>query len=137
MKELMLSLLTWVGANTSYQVDVALPNLAMVTEHNMCAVYGVNNKSQCDALKLRGFYNKASTIYMRMDFDLHDPHHQSQLLHELIHYIQWANGRDESECLGHLELEAYDLQDRWREERDLAPVLADFNRLMLEVSCSA
>jgi len=38
---------------------------------------------------------------------------------------------------GHLELEAYQLQDNWREINGLSPMLAGFNELMLEASCSA
>ena len=137
MTELMISLMAWLGTHSAYGTEVHLPNIAMLPQHNMCRIYGVDDKARCDALGLKGFYDKRLTIYMRMDFDPENMHHQSQLLHELVHYLQWSSGEADEHCLGHLELEAYELQDAWRVEQGLQPVLADFNRLMLEISCSA
>lgn len=137
MSELMLSLLVWIGGNTDYNTDLDLPNVSLVTQHNLCRLYGVDHKQRCDDLGLKGFYNKELTIYLGTEFDPADPHHQSRLLHELVHYVQWSNGKGDSECMGNLEVEAYDLQDAWRAARSMAPVLADFNRFMLEISCSA
>ena len=137
MNELMLAFLVWIGDKTTYNTEINLPNIVITNEYNMCAVYGINHKQRCESRKLRGFFNKELSIYLRSDFDVTNPHHQSQLLHELIHYVQFQNMDDDNYCLGLIELEAYDLQDKWRHEKGLQPVLADFNRLMLEASCSA
>ena len=137
MNEVMLSLLMWIGANSSYDTQLNLPNIVITEEQNMCALYGINNRQRCKDMKLRGFYDKRMSIYLRPDFELDNPHHQSQLLHELIHYVQLHNRDNKDYCLGLLELEAYDLQDKWRNRLGLKPVLGDFNRLMLEASCSA
>ena len=137
MKELVLSMLTWIGGNTSYDVNLVLPNLVFTTQHNMCAQYGIKQKGNCDASGLKGFYNKDMTIYLRTDFDPNNPHHQSRLLHELVHYVQWQNGQNDKECLGLLEVEAYDIQDQWRGTQGLKPVLAEFDRIMLGASCDA
>ncbi len=137
MTELVLTLLIWIGSNSSYEAPVNLPNLVFTNEHNMCAMYGINQKKRCEDMRLRGFFDKKLSIFMRDDFDLNNPHHQSQLLHELVHYVQFKNMKDTHYCLGSLELEAYDLQDKWRSRHGLQPVLADFNRLMLEASCSS
>ena len=137
MNEIMLSFLVWIGANTSHNTNLNLPNIVMTNQHNMCANYGINHKQRCEAMRLKGFFNKELSIYLRPDFDENNPHHLSQLLHELVHYVQFQNMKTEHYCLGALEVEAYDLQDRWRKNNGLQPVLADFNRLMLEASCDS
>jgi len=91
MNELMLSLLVWIGANSSYPIGRQLPNIVFTEPYNMCAVYGISQKQRCKDMKLKGFYNKRLSIYLRPDFDINNPHHQSQLLHELIHYVQFRN----------------------------------------------
>ena len=105
-------------------------------QSNLCQHYGIHQKHRCQAQRLAGFFDKNITIYMRVSYDLDDPHHQSQLLHELVHYVQWENRQaDDHYCLGLIELEAYELQDKWRVKNGLQPLLSDFNRLMLEASC--
>ena len=137
MNELMLSFLIWIGANSSYDARQSLPNIVITDEYNMCARYGINNKQRCEGMRLKGFFNKKLSIYLRPDFDINNPHHQSQLLHELVHYVQFSNIGKNDYCLGQLELEAYDLQDKWRSGHGLQPVLGDFNRMMLAASCEA
>lgn len=137
MKEVLISLLAWIGANTSYDVDVNLPNIAMTDRYNICVLYGIKSRGQCDAAKLQGFYNKAYTIHLRSEFDVDDPNDQSRLLHELIHYVQWSNHQQKNTCLGRLEVEAYELQDVWRVSHQLVAILDPFKKLMLEASCDA
>ena len=137
MHEVLIGMLAWIGSHTGYVTTLELPNVVMTTQHNMCAVYGIDSKSRCDDSRLRGFYDKNVTIYMHVGFDTSDHHARSQLLHELVHYVQWANQSNAGKCLGHLELEAYDLQDKWRSQHELKPTLSEFNRLMLEASCDA
>lgn len=138
MNELMLSLLLWIGDHSGYDTLLTQPNLVRIEQHNLCQHYGIHHKQRCHDQRLAGFFDKNMTIYMRLSYDLNDTHHQSQLLHELVHYVQWANKQPgEQYCLGRMELEAYDLQDRWRVQQGLQPVLSDFNRIMLEASCEA
>lgn len=135
MNELILILLGWISTHTDYNTEISYPNVVMTVQHNMCANYGINNKSRCDDSHMQGFYNKKDTIYLRTDFEDSDPVDQSRLLHELIHYVQWKNDSHVNTCLGHLELEAYKLQDKWRKQIGLAPVLSDFNAIFLQASC--
>lgn len=137
MSELIIALFAWIAANTSYDVDVPQPNIVLTTKHNICQLYGINDYDNCAASGLRGFYNKGLTIYLGTDFNIHDEHSVSGLLHELTHYIQYQNHVHDHTCLGHLELEAYTLQDNWREQQGLEPVLDVFNRILLGDSCSA
>lgn len=135
MEGLIFALLAWIGANSELDTDVVLPNVVFTTQHNMCALYGIDNKRACDSAKLKGFYDKNVTVYLRSDFDADDPSDQSRLLHELVHYVQWMNQSDQAYCLGQLELEAYALQDKWRAAYGLDPSISEFKRIMLAASC--
>ncbi len=137
MQELLLSFLVWIGANTDYNVDIPLPNVAFTDTYNVCAVYGIQDKGQCQAAKLFGFYNKQTTIYLKNSYKTNNKIDHSNLMHELIHYVQWANGKHQHTCLGHLELEAYQMQDRWLVENNLQKRLDPFKAVMLEASCDA
>ncbi len=137
MAELILSLLLWIGANSNYDVDFPQPIVVMTTQHNMCQLFGIDDMFSCDVSGLKGFYNEDVTIYLGTDFDINNFHHVSRLLHELVHYVQYKNGVGDGMCRGNLEVEAYDIQDKWRKTKGLEPVLAEFNRLMLEANCSA
>lgn len=136
MAELILSLIVWIGANSEYDVDFPQPIVVMTTQHNMCELFGISDKFRCEVSGLKGFYNEDMTIYLGTDFNPENSHHVSRLLHELVHYVQYQNGEGYL-CRGNLEVDAYDLQDKWRKDKGLEPVLAEFNRLMLEANCSA
>lgn len=137
MAEVIMALLMWIGANSEYDVEFPQPIVVMTTQGNMCQQFGINDKFRCEISGLKGFYNEKETIYLGTDFDPKDSHHVSRLLHELVHYVQYKNGKGKSRCRGEVEVEAYDLQDKWRETKGLQPILAEFNRLMLQASCSA
>ena len=135
MNELIFALLTWIGNHTDYEVKLNLPNIVLTEKYNMCTQYGISQKTNCDASGLMGFYNKKVTIYLHDDFNFHESIDASRLVHELVHYVQWKNGEQKRRCLGHLELEAYELQDLWRAQQGLEPVADDFKKIMLAASC--
>ena len=137
MAEIIFSLLFWIGANTEYDTNFPQPIVVMTTEGNMCEQFGINDKFRCEVSGLKGFYDEEQTIYLGTDFNPMNNHHISRLLHELVHYVQYKNGRGTGTCRGDIEVEAYDLQDKWRKTKGLEPILAEFNRLMLKASCSA
>lgn len=137
MDALLFSLLAWLELNTDYDTRVGLPNIVVTEQGNMCHTYGIAEKGTCQTTKLKGFYNKNLTIYLHAEFNPQDLNHQSRLLHELVHYIQWNNGRDQGECWGHLEAEAYQLQDRWRADHNVAVVTDPFKLIMLEATCDS
>jgi len=137
MQDLMVILLIWIGANSGYDVDLVLPNITLTNTYNICANYGIANKGQCEAAKLKAFYDKDLTIYLPIEFDPQDMADRSRLIHELVHYVQWANNKQKTTCLGHLEVEAYELQDQWRVAHHLNESLDPFRKIMLEASCDA
>lgn len=137
MFTLMTALLTWIGAHSPYGGNLPLPNVVFLERYAVCAAYGISGQGNCNASGLYGFYDRDLTIYLRAGFDPSDPSDQSRLLHELVHYLQWASGRNRESCRGRLEVEAHDLQDAWRAERGLAPTLDVFRRILLNASCDA
>ena len=61
---------------------------------------------------------ETKTIILREGFDINTVHDKSILLHELAHHLQYQNYKNENAaCLGELEREAYDLQDKWLKEK--------------------
>jgi len=137
MDVLLLSLIGWINLYTDYETVVDLPNIVITEQANLCQNYGINNPGICKATRLNGFYDKQLTIYLHPEFDPQNPADQSRLMHELVHYIQWHNGKQETHCWGHLEAEAYTLQDEWRWHNDLAQRTDPFKLIMLEAACDA
>ena len=137
MDALLLSLLAWLNLYTEYDTNIDLPNIVITEQANMCQSYGILDAGTCEATKLKGFYDKKLTIYLHPDFNPHNPLDQSRLLHELVHYVQWYNGRDQGECWGKLEVEAYNLQDEWRFMHDIIGDTDPFKLVMLEAACDA
>jgi len=135
MHELLLSLLLWIGANSDYNVDLTLPNVTLTEPYNLCANYGIRNKGQCDAAQLVGFYDKKFTIYLPIGFQTENAKHRSRLIHELVHYVQWANNVHRNTCLGMLEVEAYELQHQWGKPHHLNNPLDPLKEILLLSSC--
>jgi hypothetical protein len=135
MDAIILSLLGWLNLYTEYDTRVALPNIVITEQANMCQSYGIMDAGTCQATKLKGFYDRRVTIYLHADFDPHDPQDQSRLLHELVHYVQWHNGINDTECWGALEVEAYNLQDEWRILHGMSNITDPFKLVMLEAAC--
>lgn len=135
MQDILAGFLLWIGSQTGYNVDISLPNVSLTEPQNLCLNYGINNKGQCEAARLQGFYNKKYTIYLKHRFNLNNHSDRSNLMHELVHYVQWSNQQQKNTCLGHLEVEAYTLQDQWRHGFNLAAVLDPFRKILLEASC--
>lgn len=135
MQDIIIGVLAWIGSQTTYNVDLQLPNLSFTEPANICVNYGINKKGACQASRLTAFYNKRSTIYLPLSFNKDSKEDQSKLVHELVHYVQWENNKDKSECMGNLEVEAYELQEKWRLSQNLEAALDPFKTIMLAASC--
>lgn len=135
MNELLLALLTWLNTGSEYRIGADPPNIRLEDPYELCLAYGITGRGACEAAGLAAFYDKRLTIYLRNDFDANDRNDQAGLLHELVHYAQWANGKSRTACLGALEAEAYELQAKWRGEQGLEPGLDGFKQLLLTASC--
>lgn len=136
MADIMFSLLLWIGDHSQHDIYLRLPNVSQVEQSSICQQYGINTKTECDNRSLIGFYDMDLTIYLPLNYSPETLHQQSQLLHELVHFIQWENmNENESYCLGEKEYEAYQLQNLWRGQNGLEPVSDGFTLMMLAASC--
>jgi len=135
MNDLLIIMMVWLGAHTPYNTNISLPNIIKTEHTNLCQNYGQLTNEQCKSAQLVGFYNKHHTIYLNHEFNYSTPKDQARLMHELVHYVQWANGKQKVTCLGHLEVEAYEIQDLWRAKNKLASSLDPFKKILLEASC--
>tara|TARA_E500000178_G_scaffold351482_1_gene412665 strand:+ start:2285 stop:2716 length:432 start_codon:yes stop_codon:yes gene_type:complete len=114
MKELIISLLLWIGAETNYNVDVAQPEIKMMSqtalEHKF---YG--HKKPANGT-LHAFYDpKTDIIYLNENFDRFNAFHKGVLLHELLHYVIDLNDvvGKKFQCMRETELEVYPLQEKY------------------------
>ena len=89
MKEIIMALMIWIGANTNYNIDVPDPTVWFVTQDKMEEAYG---GEKYEGVTLHGFYDiKLDLIILPDTWDKTKPWDLSVLLHEVIHYLQDIN----------------------------------------------
>ena len=114
MKELLVSLMLWIGANTSYSVDLSLPEVIRMDRAPLEYQY-FQGKVPKDS-DIHGFYNlKDKKIYIRGEYPLGHPWAQGLLLHELLHYVQDMN-REVFLCIAEMEKDVWPLQQKYLKE---------------------
>ena len=110
MKSVIVFMLLWIGENTNYNVDLAHPTIIFLSEKQLEETYGGETTG---GGALKGFYSvKKDIIYLKDDFDIHDPWKKSVLFHELFHYVQDQNGF-KGACVQEWEKESYPLQRKY------------------------
>ena len=116
MKELMLSLILWIGANSTLPVEgVTLPEIEFLSSEELHTLYTIEDA--CDTGEIRALYDlNNALIYLLNDWDKSNLIDRSFLLHELVHHLQKEEGyefkiiRDE---------ESYELQFMYLRESAL------------------
>ncbi len=89
MKEITFSLLTWIAANSVYEMPSTTPRVVTTDVENLVylALGEVPIIPQRARTGLKGLYDPATrTIWMREDFDRGRDRHL--LVHELVHFLQ-------------------------------------------------
>lgn len=120
MKTLLLSLLTFIGSHSDYDVtpalrgDLPLPTVVLDDPAYISTMAEAH---------VNGLYEAAADrIWLPYTIDFSDPYAQSTVLHELVHWLQDELPHDDVfVCKGHMELEAYAIQWMFQEARGLAP----------------
>ena len=114
MKEIIMALMIWIGANTNYNVDVPAPMFWFLTQDQLeQAYYGEENY---EGTVLYGFYDITLNLIILPDtWDRTDPWDQSVLLHEIIHYLQDVN-QIEYPCIEEMEKDTWPLQKQYLKE---------------------
>ena len=114
MKELLVALMLWIGANTNYNVDLSLPEIIRMDKAPLEYQY-FKGEIPKDS-DVHGFYNlKDKKIYIRGEYPLDHPWAQGLLLHELLHYVQDMNNTNFG-CVAEMEKEAWPLQQKYLKE---------------------
>ena len=115
MKEIIMALMIWIGANTNYNVDVLEPKILFVTQDQLeQAYYGEENY---EGTVLYGFYDITLNLIILPDtWDRTDPWSQSVLLHEMIHYLQDVN-KIKYFCVEEMEKDTWPLQKQYLKEQ--------------------
>jgi hypothetical protein len=109
MKSVIAAMLLWIGANTSYDVDLVSPHIELLPKAELEQKYS----EQKIYGELHGFYSaETNTIYLPDTFNIHDAWQKGVLLHELIHYVQDKNNL-KVQCYKEYEREAYPLQQKY------------------------
>ena len=115
MKEIIMALMIWIGANTNYNVDVPAPMFWFITQDQLEQAYYGGEKYE--GVTLHGFYDtKLNLIILPDTWDRTDPWDQSLLLHEIIHYLQDMNGTKYI-CLEEMEKDTWPLQKQYLKEQ--------------------
>lgn len=111
MKEIITAMLLFIGANTSYNVDLPDPVIKLVPQEKMEMIYTHGKGLQGSTL--HAFYDtKHDIIYLPDTFNIHDPWEKGVLIHELLHYVQDQN-QAKFECSSKMEAEAWPLQKKY------------------------
>ena len=112
MKEILIALMIWIGANTDYKTDVPLPVVEFKTQVEMEGLYYGERKREGD---LYGFYNLKKNIIILPDtWDGTRPFDLGLLVHEMIHYLQDVN-EIQFQCVAEMEPDAWPLQKQYLE----------------------
>jgi hypothetical protein len=112
MKELIISLLLFIGAETNYNTDLPHPTILFLPQDQLESKYNADAGTD-NTNDLWGFYDlKKNEINLRDTWNIHDPFDKSVLLHELIHYVQDLN-EVKFDCVQQMEAEAWPLQKKY------------------------
>ena len=112
MKEILIALMIWIGANTNYNIDVPLPPIEFKTQVEMESLYYGERKKEGE---LYGFYNLKKNIIILPDtWDSARPFDLGLLVHEMIHYLQDVN-EIQFRCVAEMEADAWPLQKQYLE----------------------
>tara|TARA_Y100000287_G_scaffold27494_1_gene19246 strand:- start:414 stop:839 length:426 start_codon:yes stop_codon:yes gene_type:complete len=135
MKELIASLLLWIGAETNYNVDLVHPEIKMMTQIELEHKFYGHDKTPSGTL--HAFYDPENdVIYLNSNFDRFNAFDKGILLHELMHYVQDVNGvvGTRFECMRETELEVYPLQKKYLLE--VHGVVFDYDELYVKLQAT-
>lgn len=138
MESIMWVLMAWIVGISGYQMPEHLPRFEYVAQEElrrmyMCEVQGECSGEVLDDLKVGALYSPdQEKIFVDEEFDAENPQEFANLVHELTHHVQKANGRFGIMCVGQIEREAYDLADKWLMEKGLPPKEKTAGRLLAQ-----
>ncbi len=148
MSEILLSLMLWIGQQPGFAhvPPGGLPEVHIVDQPQLVEILFKGNlpaslpPEQYDQLldSVQAVYNNdENSIFVSEHVDLASHYGRAVLLHELVHYVQYAMGEDRAvACQNALEEDAYELQRLYMEERGLDPGFDRFT-IMMRSACNS
>ncbi len=121
IEQLAEKLLAWLNQHTAYKYHInQTPEIKTVSARQIAEVAFGGKLPQAvnaESLKIYGLYNfNEKAVYLLDSIDLETLEGKAILLHELVHYIQYQIGEDESvDCKNELESLAYVLEAKFLE----------------------
>ena len=119
-------MIEWIEAHSDYVYHGdPLPQIQVLDKTTVCGdVYP--DKAAHEDCNIAGYYDhETNTIAITetpTDYMVEDHYREVVLLHELVHFLQYYDGRYEVvECKQALERDAFDLQDEWIDQQGIDP----------------
>ncbi len=92
MKELMIALMLWIGAQTGYEVNAPPPAVVFMTPEEVSDIC-IDEGTLVPYVAQSCYKLHKHTIYMWDDFNVEEPDKVGVLVHELTHVLQLFNGQ--------------------------------------------
>lgn len=129
MDALILSLMTYIAAvSGTFQAELGydtrldatkiryMPTVQFVSEERLFAMKNNRLPSGQEVVGTQALYFFGGRIYLPNTWDPNNVADQGKLLHELVHFMQEANGHYH-DCQGDRERLAYYIQEKWLAEQ--------------------
>jgi hypothetical protein len=117
--ELLTALLIWTAQATGYPAVEPAPKVELASAEDLGAIFAAGG-ADAGGRQVAALYEPArNVISIDESLDLEGPLGRSYLVHELVHALQFAAGRQaEVRCVGLLEAEAYRVQALYLKDHD-------------------
>jgi hypothetical protein len=126
VKSIAAALLLWINANSGYEYAGDPPHITTTDPENLAhmilgEIAWIPERAKSG---LKGLYVvDTQTIWLRDDFDPQRQEDLSHLVHELVHFLQYQQGDAQRLACGReLEIEAYNIQNRYLSTHDLPTI---------------
>ena len=112
MQEIMNVLVAWLSVTTGLPAAETLPEVKQLPPHHIATVhFGYELDKATDDI-VAVYIPSSQTVVLRDDWDSRKPADVSVLVHELVHHMQHAAGK-EFMCREAAEAGAFEAQQRW------------------------
>lgn len=120
LRPLVIDLIGWIGQHSAYDVEALLDNLPEVSFCEPRDEIAYEGRSITMHEPVKGVYDlERARITLVKPWSEQDPKNVGTLLHELVHFVQYASRR--WDCWHETELEAYRLHESWLRQQGIEP----------------
>lgn len=146
MRHVLIGLLLWISQHSNFQPvpQPLIPELQVVPqpalvrlvyEDKLLARLTPKEIQQLESDIAALYDNENNRIYVAANIDMHSAYGNSVLVHELVHFLQFHQGRNEQvACISALEGDAYRIQAKYMNANGLVPEFDEFT-IRIRSSC--